>query len=56
MQNLKFLNKKEIKNILNLIKNQWGCDIELDYIFSINEKNKLITTTNLKSQIIPPDS
>ena len=41
MQNLKILNKKEIKNILELIKNQWGCDVELDYAFLINQKNKI---------------
>ncbi|MBW2979833.1 hypothetical protein KY360_00270 [Candidatus Woesearchaeota archaeon] len=41
MQNLKILNKKQIKNLLELIKNQWGCDVELDYVFLINQKNKV---------------
>ena len=41
MQNLKILNKKEIKNILESIKNQWGCDFELDYAFLMNQKNRI---------------
>ena len=41
MQNLKILNKKEIKNILELIKTHFGCDIELDYAFLMNQKNRV---------------
>lgn len=41
MQNLKILNKKEIKNILELIKSRWGSDVELDYAFLINLKNRI---------------
>ncbi|MBW2984189.1 hypothetical protein KY361_03685 [Candidatus Woesearchaeota archaeon] len=41
MQNLKILNKKEIKNILESIKTQWGCDVELNYAFLMNQKNRI---------------
>ena len=51
MQNLKILNKKEIKNILKLIKKQWDCDIKLDYTFLKNEKDKLYIVTKEISKI-----
>ena len=41
MQNLKILNKKETKRILELIKNQWGFEGELDYVFLMSTKNKI---------------
>lgn len=41
MQNLKILNKKEIKNILSIIKKQFDADVKLDYVFLINNKNRL---------------
>lgn len=41
MQNLKILNKKEIKRILDLVRKQWGCDVELDYAFLVNQKNRI---------------
>ena len=41
MQNLKILNKKEINNILELIKKQWNCDFKPDYAFLQNEKGKV---------------
>ena len=41
MQNLKILNKKEIKNIFSLIEKQFGCKTNLDYVFLINKKNKI---------------
>jgi len=41
MQNLKILNKKETKEILNLIDNQWNADIKLDYAFLTNNKGKV---------------
>jgi len=41
MQNLKILNKKEIKNILDIIKKQFGADFKSDYVFLISEKNKI---------------
>ncbi len=38
---LKILNKKEKRDIVNKIKNQWGFNGRLDYVFLINKKNKL---------------
>ena len=40
MQNLKILNTKEIRNILELIKKQWGCSFKADYAFLQNEKGR----------------
>jgi NOL1/NOP2/fmu family ribosome biogenesis protein len=54
MQKLLVLNKKQIKKILELIKTQWDADIELDYTFLKNNKNKIfiinkeITIVNLE--------
>jgi len=39
--NLKILNKKEIKNILVLLKKTFGFNDKLDYAFLQNEKGKL---------------
>lgn len=39
--NLKILNKKEIKPILNMIKQQWDVDFESDYGFLKNDKDKV---------------
>lgn len=41
MQNLKILNKKQVKGILALIKKQWSCTINLDYVFLMNKKNRI---------------
>ncbi|MBN2112037.1 hypothetical protein JW707_02955 [Candidatus Woesearchaeota archaeon] len=41
MQNLKILNKKEIKKILGAIESQWGFREELDYAFLETEKGKV---------------
>ena len=41
MQNLKILNKKEVKAILELIKKQWGCDFKEDYAFLQNKDGKV---------------
>jgi NOL1/NOP2/fmu family ribosome biogenesis protein len=41
MQQLKILNNKEIKEILNLIEKQWGAKLDLDYAFLKNQKNKV---------------
>jgi len=41
MQKLKILNKKEMKRILNLIKKQFSYETDLDYVFLMNEKNKI---------------
>ena len=41
MNNLKILNKKQIKPILKAIKTQWNADVKLDYAFLQNEKGKI---------------
>ena len=41
MQNLKILNSKEKKEILNILKKQFGFEGKLDYAFLKNEKGKL---------------
>jgi len=41
MQQLKILNKKEIKIILEIIKRQWDADFKEDYCFLMNDKNKI---------------
>jgi len=41
MQNIKILNKKEIKSILELIKNQWGASADMDYAFLKTDKGKI---------------
>ncbi len=41
MQQLKILNKKEIKIILGIIKRQWDADFKEDYCFLVNNKNKV---------------
>jgi len=41
MQNLKILNKKEIKRILSMLEKQWGFKEELNYAFLQSEKHKI---------------
>lgn len=41
MPTTKFLNKKEIKKILTLIKQQYDADVNLDYIFLKNQEDKI---------------
>jgi len=41
MSKLKILNKKEIKELLNLIEKQWGPKLKLDYAFLQNTKNRV---------------
>jgi NOL1/NOP2/fmu family ribosome biogenesis protein len=41
MQNLKILNKKETKEILNAMRSQWGFEGELEYAFLKTEKGKI---------------
>lgn len=41
MQQLKILNSKEMKEILNLIEKQWGAKLKLDYAFLKNQKNRI---------------
>ena len=45
MQKLKILNKKEIKKIIELIKEQWNADVKLDYAFLMNEKRKIFVVS-----------
>lgn len=51
MQDLKILNKKEIKKILLLIKQQWDCTVDLDYAFLKNKKNRLFVINKEISRI-----
>lgn len=45
MQNLKILNGKEIKEILNKIKEQYGIEnLELEYVFLRNNEDKIFIT------------
>ena len=39
--NLKILNKKAVKEILALIKQQWNADIDLDYAFLKDKDDKI---------------
>ena len=41
MPQLKILNKKEIKQILKLIENQWNVKLNPDYAFLRNNKNRI---------------
>lgn len=41
MQNLKILNNKEIKRIIEILKQQFGFKEKLDYVFLINQRNRL---------------
>lgn len=41
MQQLKILNRKEIRNVLDIIKKQWNAEVKLEYCFLINNKNRL---------------
>ena len=49
MQQLKILNNKEIKEILNLIEKQWGAKLDLDYAFLKNQKNKVFLINKVHS-------
>jgi NOL1/NOP2/fmu family ribosome biogenesis protein len=40
MHNNKFLNKKQAREIIGLLKKQWDCEIELDYVFMLSDKDK----------------
>lgn len=41
MPELKILNNREIKEILEIIENQWGAKLKLDYGFLRNSKNRV---------------
>ncbi len=51
MAHLKILNKKQIKEIFNLIKKQFGADFKEDYAFFQNEKGKIYITDKDISKI-----
>ena len=51
MPELKILNKKEIKEILNLIEKQWGAKLKLDYVFLRNNKNRVFIVNKDISKI-----
>ncbi len=41
MKNLKILNSKKVKEILKMLKDQWGFDSELDYAFLLSSKDNI---------------
>jgi len=51
MLELKILNNKEIKKINNLIENQWGAKIKLDFGFLKNSKNRVFVISKDISKI-----
>ncbi len=51
MENLKILNTREIKRILELIKKQWKADFKQDYAFLMNNKNKIFLVNRDISRI-----
>lgn len=51
MPELKILNSREIKGIYELIKEQWGADIKLDYGFLRNNKNRIFVISRDISRI-----
>ncbi|MBI2652951.1 hypothetical protein HYX00_05795 [Candidatus Woesearchaeota archaeon] len=51
MPELKILNNKEIKEILELIGRQWGAKIKLDYGFLKNNKNRIFIISKDISRI-----
>jgi len=51
MQQLKILNKKEVKEIQSKIFEQWGAILKLDYAFLKNQKNKVFFISNSISEL-----
>ncbi len=41
MRELKILNKRQIKSILNIIKNQWDADLEIEHAFLMSPKKRI---------------
>lgn len=41
MYELKILNSREIKRVMELIESQWGAKLKLDYVFLKNQKNRI---------------
>ena len=51
MRNLKILNTREIKDILEKVKKQWGAELDLDYAFLLSPKNKIYLVNKEISKI-----
>ncbi len=51
MQNLKILNSKERKNIINLLKEQYDCELDNDYEIFINPNNRVFIMNKSFSRI-----
>lgn len=51
MPELKILNNKEIKEILQLIENQWGAKLKADHVFLKNNKNRVFIVSRDISKI-----
>ena len=51
MPELKILNNREIKEILELIEKQWGAKVKLDYGFLKNNKNRVFVINKDISKI-----
>ncbi len=51
MQNLKFLDRKDKKRFLELLKKQFGFEEELDYAFLTNNKNKVFIVNKVIANI-----
>jgi len=51
MPELKILNSREIKDIYNMIENQWGAKIKQDYGFLRNNKNRIFVISKDISKI-----
>lgn len=52
MENLAFLNKKEIESILRRIKDQFGLgELKLDHVFLKNKENKIFVASKELSRI-----
>jgi len=41
MRNFRIIKKKDLKHVLELIKQQWGCEFPFDAIFLINKKDNI---------------
>ena len=51
MEKISILNSKEIKNILKLVKGQWGAEFNKRYAFLMNNKNKVFLVNTDISRI-----
>ena len=51
MRELKILNKKQIKDVFEIIENQWGADLELEHAFLISPQKKIYIVNKEISKI-----